>query len=269
MDVDAGVRCQPVADLDPLVGGVFVHHQVQLNPVATVGVGTGDMLEEGQELLVTVPVLADAGDPAGGDLECREQCGGAVADVVVAALVGVAGLHRQRLLGPVQRLDLRLLVDTQHDRVLRGARYSPITSVTLATRSGSVENLNVSARHGVTPKARHAFNTVAWSSFSRDPSSRDDQCVTPSRTGGGVRVAAMLSRSSTRFGRPDRSPSTRPATPASRYRKRHRFTVGRETPTRSAISALRRPSEASSTIRARCARPAGTDDARTSRDNPA
>jgi hypothetical protein len=47
---------------------------------------------------------------AGGDLECREQRGGAVADVVVAALLGVAGLHRQRLLGPVQRLDLRLIL---------------------------------------------------------------------------------------------------------------------------------------------------------------
>jgi hypothetical protein len=27
-----------------------------------------------------------------------------------------------------------------------------------------VENLNVSARYGLTPNERHAFNTVAWSS---------------------------------------------------------------------------------------------------------
>jgi hypothetical protein len=52
-------------------------------------------------------------------------------------------------------------------------------SVTFATDSGSVENLNVSVRHGVTPNDRHAFNTVAWSSFSRLASSRDDQWVTP------------------------------------------------------------------------------------------
>jgi hypothetical protein len=32
-----------------------------------------------------------------------------------------------------------------------GARYRPTTSVTLATSSGSVENLNVSLRHGCTP----------------------------------------------------------------------------------------------------------------------
>jgi len=32
-----------------------------------------------------------------------------------------------------------------------GARYNPTTSVTLATSWGSVENLNVSTRHGCTP----------------------------------------------------------------------------------------------------------------------
>jgi hypothetical protein len=34
-------------------------------------------------------------------------------------------------------------------------------SVTLVTSSGSVENLNVAARHGWTPNALHAANTVA------------------------------------------------------------------------------------------------------------
>ena len=47
--------------------------------------------------------------------------------------------------------------------------------------------------------------------------------------------------------------------PASAYRARHRFTVGRDTPTRSAISAFSIPSEANNTIRARCASPARTD----------
>jgi hypothetical protein len=42
---------------------------------------------------------------------------------------------------------------------------------------------------------------------------------------------------------------------------------GRETPTRDAISVFDTPSAASSTIRARCANPAGTDDARVSATN--
>ena len=103
----------------------------------------------------------------------------------MGALLGMPGLHRQRLLGPVQRLDLGLLVHTHTIAFSGGARYKPMMSVTLATSSGSVENLNVSARHGVTPNDRHAFNTVAWSSFSRFASSRDDQWVTPNRAGGG------------------------------------------------------------------------------------
>ena len=53
MDVDSWVRGQPVADLDALVRGVVVHHQVQLD----VGIGAGHVLEEGEELLVAVPLL--------------------------------------------------------------------------------------------------------------------------------------------------------------------------------------------------------------------
>ena len=77
------------------------------------------MLEETEELLVAVPVLAEPGHLPGGDLQGGEQGGGAMADVVVAALLVVARLHRKHFLGAVQRLDLGLLIDAQHDRVGR------------------------------------------------------------------------------------------------------------------------------------------------------
>ncbi len=38
-----------------------------------------------------------------------------------------------------------------------GHKYKPTTSVTFPTSSGSVENLNVSLRHGCTPYLRHAL----------------------------------------------------------------------------------------------------------------
>ena len=114
MDVDAGVFSQPVADLDAFVGGVVVHHQVQL----LVGVGAGDVFEESQKLLMAVAVLADAGDLAGGDVQRSEEGRGAVADVVVGVPLGAVRLHRQHRLGAVQRLDLAFLIDAQHDRVL-------------------------------------------------------------------------------------------------------------------------------------------------------
>jgi hypothetical protein len=65
-------------------------------------------------------------------------------------------------------------------------------------------------------------------------------------------------------GRPDRGSSCRPANPRAAYRSRQPRTVGRETPTSSAIAVFDIPSAASSTIRARYAKPARTDDERVS-----
>src|SRR4051794_41793868 len=65
-------------------------------------------------------------------------------------------------------------------------------STTLATSSGSVENLNVSAFQGLTPYSFHTAATVAWSTPTRGASSRGDQCVTPSAFGGGVNGAATI-----------------------------------------------------------------------------
>ena len=68
------------------MGGVVVHHQVQLDRPAVlvdvIGVGAGDLFEEGQKLLV--PERGHrAGDGAGGDLQGGEQRRGAVPEVVV------------------------------------------------------------------------------------------------------------------------------------------------------------------------------------------
>ena len=75
---------QPGGHRGVLVGGVVVDHHVQLAP----RVGLGDLLEEPQELLVPVPVVAGVDHLAGGDLERGEQGGGAVPDVVVGAGLG-------------------------------------------------------------------------------------------------------------------------------------------------------------------------------------
>jgi hypothetical protein len=86
-------------------------------------------------------------------------------------------------------------------------------SVTLATSSGSVENLNVSTRHGATPTSRQALATAGELVFQCVASSREDQCVTPYFRGGGSNVAAMILRLSTIRGRPGRGLSSRPASP--------------------------------------------------------
>jgi len=75
------------------------------------------MREETEELLVAVPVLAEPAHLPSDDLQRSEQSGGTMADVVVAASLVVNRFHHTRLLGAVKRLELGLLIDTQHDRV--------------------------------------------------------------------------------------------------------------------------------------------------------
>src|SRR4051794_27666418 len=82
-----GLRASQVRTAGDFVGGVIVDDQVQLPPL----VGLRDLFEEGQELLAAVPRQARLLDLAGGDRECGEQGGVAVADVVMGALSGSPG----------------------------------------------------------------------------------------------------------------------------------------------------------------------------------
>ena len=75
-------------------------------------------------------------------------------DVVVGALLGLPGLHRQRLLGPVQRLDLGFLVDAEHDRVLRRVQIQPDDVGDLGDQlgvGGELERLRPPRLHSVMP----------------------------------------------------------------------------------------------------------------------
>ncbi len=77
-----------------------------------------DLVEEADEFLMPVARHALADDPALQHVEGGEQGRRAVALVVVGHRAAAALLHRQSRLGSVERLDLRLLVDRQHQRVL-------------------------------------------------------------------------------------------------------------------------------------------------------
>ena len=105
MQCDSSVLVQPGLDFGVFVGGVVVADDAQPHP----GVCLGDEFEEGQELDMGVARVAGVGgDLAGGDFQCGEQAGGAVADVVVGLLFGDALAQRQNRLGTIQRLDLGL-----------------------------------------------------------------------------------------------------------------------------------------------------------------
>ena len=138
-----------------------------------------------------------------------------------------------------------------------------MTSRTLASSCGSVENLKLSVRHGCSPHSRHTSATLTLEMPSSAASSRDDQCVTPSRFGGGSSVASTMATSSVVRGLPGLGRSSSPPVPSAAYRFFHKITVGLDTPVRRAISFVPIPSPASSTIRARWASPARIDGDRT------
>ena len=87
------------------------------------GMGLGDLFEEGEELDAGVPrVTGVRADPTGRDLQCGEQLGGAVTDVVLGLSFGQAGTQRQHRLRAIQCLYLALLVDADPHRALGDAR---------------------------------------------------------------------------------------------------------------------------------------------------
>src|SRR5665213_761696 len=63
------------------------------------------------------PALAD--HRSGGDVQGREETGGAMAFVVVGAALHLAGQHRKDRLAAAQRLNLTLLIHAQHQRTMR------------------------------------------------------------------------------------------------------------------------------------------------------
>ena len=119
---EARMAVEPGAHLRVLVGGVVVEDDVDGLAGRHLGL---DGVEEADELLMAVALHVAADDGAVEHVEGGEQRGGAVALVVVRHGAGAALLHRQAGLGAVERLDLALLVDRQHDGVRRRIDIEP------------------------------------------------------------------------------------------------------------------------------------------------
>ena len=91
---------QPLLALPVLVGAVVVQHPVDHAPE----VGAGQQRQETQEILVPAPWVAAPGHLAGGHIQGREEGGGPMADVVVAAPLDLVRSHGQKGLGTVPAL---------------------------------------------------------------------------------------------------------------------------------------------------------------------
>ena len=114
--VIAGPLRQPSAHLGMFVGGIVVDDQVEFEfwrhrPV--------QVTQEREELLMAVPRLTFREHSAGGDIQSREQSGGAMADIVMSHAFDVTQAHRQHGLGAVQGLNLAFFIDAEHQSVIR------------------------------------------------------------------------------------------------------------------------------------------------------
>ncbi len=138
MHVEPGMAFEPPLDFRCLVGGVVVDDQVEIQVLGRLAV---DLVQEANELLVSVLPHALADDLAVEHVERREQGGGAVALVVVGHGAGSALLHRPARLGAVERLDLGLLVHRQDDGVFRRVDIQPDHVLDLLGKSGIIGQL--------------------------------------------------------------------------------------------------------------------------------
>lgn len=115
MHVQAGMPLQPVFHLGVFVRGVVVRDEVYFS------VRWGLPVDEPKE---AQPFLMPMLTPAGREhlpvqrVQRGKERGGAVSFVVVGHRLGAAFFKRQTLLGPIQGLDLALLIQRKYQRML-------------------------------------------------------------------------------------------------------------------------------------------------------
>jgi len=78
----------------------------------------------------------------------------------MAAPLDLTGTHRQQRLGAVECLNLRFLVDAQHQGAVGWVEVEPDDVAHLVDERGSVDSLKVSTRCGCKPKARQMRPTL-------------------------------------------------------------------------------------------------------------
>ena len=119
VEMVAGPVGQPAFDAGMLVGGVVVDDEVDIEVRGHVGV---NVFQEAQELLVAMTRPALGEDPAGDDIQGREEGGGAVANIAVRDAFDITQPEGQEGLGALQSLDLGWKV------ALRGGRCRALCS---------------------------------------------------------------------------------------------------------------------------------------------
>ena len=122
VQLEAGVRGEPVLDRRRLVRAAVVEHDMHVEFDRDFAV---ERLQELLELDRAMAAVQAADHLAGGDVQRGVEAGCPGALVVVRRALRDAREHRQDRRGAVERLDLGLLLDAQHDRAFGRVQVEP------------------------------------------------------------------------------------------------------------------------------------------------
>src|SRR5437660_11070461 len=157
MPMPARTFGEPIADQLGLVARGVVHDNVDIEISRHI---LFNLVEELAELARAMARHAYCDDLADLDVERCEKRRGAVALVVMRASLDLAGAHRQQGLRAVKRLDLALLVHTEHQRTIRRIEVEPCAVTHLLDKhrvGGELEGLDpVRLQTEGSPDAMHA-----------------------------------------------------------------------------------------------------------------
>lgn len=149
-----------------LVGAVVIHDQMDVEILRD---GLLDLAEEAQEFLVPVARLALGDHLASGHVQGSEQGGGAMADVVMGDALDVPQTHGQERLSPVEILNLRLLVNAEHHRLVGRIQVQADDVADLLVKEGICRQLEVLLpvrldREGLQPAVNGGLGDASGSS---------------------------------------------------------------------------------------------------------
>src|ERR1700726_996707 len=135
---EAFVSRQPALHGRRLVGGVVVEDQMQIEMCGRLAV---DCFQKRQELVCPMAGQTFPDDGTGGPIERGEECCGAVALVIMGHRAGTALFQGQTRLRAVECLDLALLIDGKHQRLLRRIDVKADDALDLRDEVGIVGDL--------------------------------------------------------------------------------------------------------------------------------
>jgi hypothetical protein len=193
--------------------------------------GALDGVEEAHELLVPVPLHAAADHGTFEHIERGEQCGRAVADIIMRERAGLARLEQQSRLGTVDGLDLRFFVNRQDDRVLGRGHVQTDDVLELGGEVGIVRALEGAERCGCSLWA--AQNTLDRAQGDADGLAMARQVQWVASPGGSAQVSTttrwMVASPRCGLPCPRAASRKRRPTPASANRRCQRQAAGRPT----------------------------------------